>query len=194
MQVSTFVCGSVAAVALAVMASASAAEYPIGKQHIENGMEVGAVYSAAHHHGTGRHDAQGLRFRRAPRSRHPRREEQPERLRGRRLDTEPASDVRADQGRHDAKHQGRHDGHGRKRRPALRRQRKAFWPGQIPPETFNIAPPMQTSRMAFGRHVDKKRAWVRGSSPTRSNTISRSPASARRAGTEHLSIRVRCPA
>src|SRR6195952_5838403 len=44
MQVSTLVRGAVAAVALAAMASASAAEYPIGKQHIENGMEVGAVY------------------------------------------------------------------------------------------------------------------------------------------------------
>src|ERR1700712_6038006 len=44
MQVSTLVRGSVAAIALAAMASASAGEYPIGKQHIENGIEVGAVY------------------------------------------------------------------------------------------------------------------------------------------------------
>ena len=43
MQVSTFVRGSVAAVAFAAMASASAAEYPIGKQHIENGMEGGMI-------------------------------------------------------------------------------------------------------------------------------------------------------
>src|SRR5260370_32020178 len=44
MQVSTFVRGSVASVAFAAMASASAAEYPIGKQNIQNGIEVGAVY------------------------------------------------------------------------------------------------------------------------------------------------------
>src|SRR5712664_1218464 len=44
MQVSTFVRGSVAAVAFAAMASASAAEYPIGKQNIQNGIELGAVY------------------------------------------------------------------------------------------------------------------------------------------------------
>src|SRR5882762_7361696 len=44
MQVSTFVRGLVAAVAFAAMASASAAEYPIGKQNIQNGIEVGAVY------------------------------------------------------------------------------------------------------------------------------------------------------
>src|ERR1700676_4339930 len=44
MQVSTFVRGSVSAVAFAAMASASAAEYPIGKQNIQNGIEVGAVY------------------------------------------------------------------------------------------------------------------------------------------------------
>ena len=43
MQVSTLVRGSVAAVALVAMASASAAEYPIGKQHIENGMEGGMI-------------------------------------------------------------------------------------------------------------------------------------------------------
>jgi hypothetical protein len=44
MQVSSFVRGSMAAVVLVAMASVTAAEYPIGKQHIEAGMEVGAVY------------------------------------------------------------------------------------------------------------------------------------------------------
>ena len=44
MKVATLVRGSVAAVALAAMVSASAAEYPIGKQNIQNGIEVGAVY------------------------------------------------------------------------------------------------------------------------------------------------------
>jgi uncharacterized protein involved in high-affinity Fe2+ transport len=44
MKVSTLVRGSVAAVAFAAMASASAAEYPIGKQNVQNGIEVGAVY------------------------------------------------------------------------------------------------------------------------------------------------------
>jgi uncharacterized protein involved in high-affinity Fe2+ transport len=44
MLVSTLVRGSIAAIALAATVSAVAAEYPIGKQHIEGGMEVGAVY------------------------------------------------------------------------------------------------------------------------------------------------------
>src|ERR1700712_5815315 len=34
----------VAALSITAMAHASAAEYPIGKQHIEGGMEIGAVY------------------------------------------------------------------------------------------------------------------------------------------------------
>jgi len=41
---STLMRGTLAAVALAATTSATAAEYPIGKQHIEGGMETGAVY------------------------------------------------------------------------------------------------------------------------------------------------------
>src|SRR6195952_5845526 len=41
---STLMRGTLAALALAAATSASAAEYPIGKQHIEGGMEIGAVY------------------------------------------------------------------------------------------------------------------------------------------------------
>lgn len=41
---STLMRGTLAALALAAATSAMAAEYPIGKQHIEAGMETGAVY------------------------------------------------------------------------------------------------------------------------------------------------------
>ncbi|SAK93671.1 membrane protein [Caballeronia arationis] len=41
---STLMRGTFAALALAAATSAIAAEYPIGKQHIEGGMETGAVY------------------------------------------------------------------------------------------------------------------------------------------------------
>src|SRR6201996_4362235 len=44
MRVSSILCGGVFAVAAAVAVSASAAEYPIGKQQIQGGMEIGAVY------------------------------------------------------------------------------------------------------------------------------------------------------
>src|ERR1700722_1631790 len=44
MRISSFLRGGVVAAALAAMASASAAEYPIGKQQIQGGMEIGAVY------------------------------------------------------------------------------------------------------------------------------------------------------
>ena len=44
MRVSSFLRGGVAAVAAAAAVSAMAAEYPIGKQQIQGGMEIGAVY------------------------------------------------------------------------------------------------------------------------------------------------------
>src|ERR1700679_1596167 len=44
MRVSSFLRGSVVAVAAVVAVSATAAEYPIGKQQIQGGMEIGAVY------------------------------------------------------------------------------------------------------------------------------------------------------
>ena len=44
MQVKTLMRGALAAAALTAAMSATAAEYPIGKQHIEGGMETGAVY------------------------------------------------------------------------------------------------------------------------------------------------------
>ena len=44
MRISSFVRGGAAAVAAVAAFSASAAEYPIGKQHIQDGMEIGAVY------------------------------------------------------------------------------------------------------------------------------------------------------
>ena len=44
MRISSFVRGSAAVVTAVAALSVSAAEYPIGKQHIEGGMEVGAVY------------------------------------------------------------------------------------------------------------------------------------------------------
>ncbi len=44
MRISSFVRGGVAAAAAAAALSATAAEYPIGKQQIQGGMEIGAVY------------------------------------------------------------------------------------------------------------------------------------------------------
>src|SRR5246127_5882390 len=44
MRISSFVRGGAAAVAAVAALSASAAEYPIGKQQIQGGMEIGAVY------------------------------------------------------------------------------------------------------------------------------------------------------
>ncbi|WP_109481344.1 iron transporter [Paraburkholderia sp. C35] len=44
MRVSSILSGGVAALAAVAMMSASAAEYPIGKQQIRGGMEIGAVY------------------------------------------------------------------------------------------------------------------------------------------------------
>ncbi|MBB5468063.1 hypothetical protein HDG32_004187 [Paraburkholderia sp. CI2] len=44
MRISSFVRGGAAALAAGAALSASAAEYPIGKQQIQGGMEIGAVY------------------------------------------------------------------------------------------------------------------------------------------------------
>src|ERR1700742_3700092 len=44
MRISSWMRVSVAAIATAAAFPAMAAEYPIGKQHIEGGMEIGAVY------------------------------------------------------------------------------------------------------------------------------------------------------
>src|SRR5258705_221947 len=44
MRISSFLRGGAAVVTAVAALSVSAAEYPIGKQHIEGGMEVGAVY------------------------------------------------------------------------------------------------------------------------------------------------------
>jgi uncharacterized protein involved in high-affinity Fe2+ transport len=44
MRISSFVRGGAAAVAAVAALSATAAEYPIGKQQIQGGMEIGAVY------------------------------------------------------------------------------------------------------------------------------------------------------
>jgi uncharacterized protein involved in high-affinity Fe2+ transport len=44
MRLSSFVRGGAAAVAAVAALSATAAEYPIGKQQIQGGMEIGAVY------------------------------------------------------------------------------------------------------------------------------------------------------
>jgi uncharacterized protein involved in high-affinity Fe2+ transport len=44
MRITSFVRGGAATVAAVAALSAMAAEYPIGKQHIQGGMEVGAVY------------------------------------------------------------------------------------------------------------------------------------------------------
>jgi len=44
MRITSFVRGGAAMVAAVAALSAMAAEYPIGKQHIQGGMEVGAVY------------------------------------------------------------------------------------------------------------------------------------------------------
>jgi uncharacterized protein involved in high-affinity Fe2+ transport len=44
MRISSFLRGGAAIAAAAAALSVSAAEYPIGKQHIEGGMEIGAVY------------------------------------------------------------------------------------------------------------------------------------------------------
>ncbi|MEX3639211.1 iron transporter [Paraburkholderia sp. BR14320] len=44
MRISSFVRGGAAAVAAVAALSASAAEYPIGKQQIQGGMEIGVVY------------------------------------------------------------------------------------------------------------------------------------------------------
>lgn len=44
MRVSSILSGSVAVLAAVAAMSAAAAEYPIGKQQIQGGMEIGAVY------------------------------------------------------------------------------------------------------------------------------------------------------
>ncbi|MBV8628152.1 MAG: iron transporter [Paraburkholderia sp.] len=44
MRIASFLRGSAAVVTALAALSVSAAEYPIGKQHIEGGMEIGAVY------------------------------------------------------------------------------------------------------------------------------------------------------
>jgi len=44
MRVSSFLRGGMAAVAALAAIAATAAEYPIGKQQIQGGMEIGAVY------------------------------------------------------------------------------------------------------------------------------------------------------
>ena len=44
MRISSFVRGGAAVVTAMAALSVAAAEYPIGKQHIEGGMEIGAVY------------------------------------------------------------------------------------------------------------------------------------------------------
>jgi uncharacterized protein involved in high-affinity Fe2+ transport len=44
MRVSSILCGGIFAAAAAVALPAAAAEYPIGKQQIQGGMEIGAVY------------------------------------------------------------------------------------------------------------------------------------------------------
>src|SRR3984957_20312436 len=44
MRISSFLRGGVVAAAVVAAASAMAAEYPIGKQQIQGGMEIGAVY------------------------------------------------------------------------------------------------------------------------------------------------------
>src|ERR1700722_15340563 len=44
MRVSSFLRGGVVAIAAVAAVSATAAEYPVGKQKIQGGMEIGAVY------------------------------------------------------------------------------------------------------------------------------------------------------
>ncbi|MGC2037226.1 iron transporter, partial [Paraburkholderia caledonica] len=44
MRISSFVRGGIATAAAVAALSATAAEYPIGKQQIQGGMEIGAVY------------------------------------------------------------------------------------------------------------------------------------------------------
>src|SRR5215813_4205300 len=44
MRVSSVLSGAVFAAAVAIAVPAAAAEYPIGKQQIQGGMEIGAVY------------------------------------------------------------------------------------------------------------------------------------------------------
>jgi uncharacterized protein involved in high-affinity Fe2+ transport len=124
MKVSTLVRGSVAAVALAAMVSASAAEYPIGKQNIQNGIEVGAVYLQPI-----TMEPEGM-MRKASDS-----------------DIHLEADIHAVKG--DLMAMVASDG------PHYGDNVKLFGPGKYHLK-LNIAPPMQTGHMAFGRHVDKE--------------------------------------
>jgi hypothetical protein len=155
MQVSTFVRGSVAAVAFAAMASASAAEYPIGKQNIQNGIEVGAVY------------LQPITM-------------EPEGMMRKASD----SDIHLEADIHAVKNnpngfaegdwmpylqvtyeltkvgttqtiKGEMMGMVASDGPHYGDNVKLFGPGKYHLK-LNIAPPMQTGHMAFGRHVDKE--------------------------------------
>jgi uncharacterized protein involved in high-affinity Fe2+ transport len=146
MQVSSLVRGSVAAVALVAMASATAAEYPIGKQHIEAGMEVGAVY------------LQPITM-------------EPEGMMRKASD----SDMHLEADIHAVKNNpnGFAEGDWMPYLQVTYELTKAgttqtvkgdlhygdnvklFGPGKYHLK-LNIAPPMQTGHMAFGRHVDKE--------------------------------------
>jgi len=132
MQVSTFVRGSVAAVALAAMASASAAEYPIGKQHIENGMEVGAVY------------LQPITM-------------EPEGMMRKASDSDVHLQVTYELTKVGTTQTIKGDMMGMVASdgPHYGDNVKLFGPGKYHLK-LNIAPPMQTGHMAFGRHVDKE--------------------------------------
>jgi uncharacterized protein involved in high-affinity Fe2+ transport len=148
MQVSTFVRGSVAAIALAAMVSASAAEYPIGKQHIENGIEVGAVYlqpimrkasdsdvhleadiHAVKNNPTGFAEGDWMPYLQVT------------------YELTKVGTTQTVKG--DLMAMVANDG------PHYGDNVKLFGPGKYHLK-LNIAPPMQTGHMAFGRHVDKE--------------------------------------
>ena len=147
--------GTLAALALAAATSAMAAEYPIGKQQIEGGMEIGAVY------------LQPITM--APEGMMRKASDSDVHLEAdiHAVKNNPTGFAEGDwmpylqvtyeltKAGTDAIRQGRPDADGRERRPALRRQRQALRTGQVPPETAHRAAG-RPGHMAFGRHIDKE--------------------------------------
>ena len=147
------------AAALAAVLCASPAmglETPIGKPQKHAGMEIAAVYLQPVAMEPDGDDADGRRIGHPPRSRHPRRRRQCQRLRRRRLGALSRRRLRDHQGRRHQKITGDADADGRERRAALRRQREARRTRQVQAQAARSRRPARSTHAHFGRHTDKE--------------------------------------